>query len=101
MPNTTTNPATAPAVEIPGEIFGVVCDAVRLLDTHCDDPRGVRSLLDERAGAIFRAADDAPGVDLQQGMRNLARDLWRVVDELDRLREYADDFYKTMLATLP
>lgn len=100
----TTTTATEPTTEtpdIPGEIFGVVCDAVRLLDSHCDDPRGVRSLLDERAGAIFHASDDAPGVDLPQGMRNLARDIWRVVDELDRLRECADDFYKSMLATLP
>ena len=100
MPTATTE-TTATAPDIPGEIFGVVCDAVRLLDTHCDDPRGVRSLLDERAGAIFRAADDAPGVDLPQGMRNLARDLWRVVDELDRLREDADRFYSSMLETLP
>lgn len=100
MPTATTE-TTAAAPDIPGEIFGVVCDAVRLLDTHCDDPRGVRSLLDERAGAIFRAADDATGVDLPQGMRNLARDLWRVVDELDRLREDADRFYASMLETLP
>jgi hypothetical protein len=101
MNTTTTNPATAPAVEIPGEVFGVVCDAVRLLDTHCDDPRGFRAHLDERASALYHAADDAPGVDLPLEMRNLARDLWRVMDELDRLREDADDLYKSMLATLP
>lgn len=62
-----------------------------LLDCACDDPAGLRCQLDDLArlatAAAGTASPDRP-LELDE-LAELAREAWRLVDALDRLRESA------------
>lgn len=100
----TTTTATEPTTEtpdIPGEVFTATCDAVRLLDSHCDDPRGLRSLLDELASSVYHSTDDLPSGPLRGDLQHLGNNLWQLVDFLDHVRDEADRLHAQLLDTLP
>ena len=70
--------------------YALAARVAALLDRVCDDPRGVRCELDDLAalayGDVQEPAPTAEGLD---ELRPFARAVWRVVDELDRLRDDA------------
>ena len=101
MQTTTTETATAPAVEIPGETIGDVLDLAEILRIHCDDPRGIRAELDDFAGRIYHDADDLHAEPWRGNLRHLGNAAWAVVDALDRLRDEADALHAAMPDTLP
>lgn len=79
MPNTAEQLRTAYALAVHLDTF---------LDAACDDPRGPRCQLDDLARALYEAGEKSAHDEIR-ALRPLGNAVWRVVDELDRLRSDA------------
>jgi hypothetical protein len=70
-------------------------DLAETLRTLCDDPSAARCQLDELAATCYHAGEyrgiPGPCGGVVQSLRALGNRAWSIVDQLDRLREEADE----------
>jgi hypothetical protein len=97
MPNTTTteNNSFEECARRVREAREACDDLAETLRAMCDDPAAARCQLDELAATCYHAGEyrgiPGPCGRVVQSLRALGNRAWSIVDQLDRLREEADE----------
>ena len=94
--NTETTTTETDAAPVSDDTAADLLELAEALRAHCDDPRGIRSELDDLASRIYHGADDLHTWPLHDNLRHLGNAVWGVVDALDRLREEAAELARDL-----